>query len=182
MTQLGFTSSSHDFALFTCQISNGIVLLLLYVDGIIVTGDDPQAISNLQNYLGKHFEIKDLGTLNYFLGLEISSSFNGYYSSKVNASDLLTRFEIIDSATSSIPLDLNVRPTPFDGVPLDDPILYQQLVGSLIYLTVTYLDIAFAIHIVSQFMAAPRTIHFIAILCILRHVKGTIGHELQFSS
>ncbi|KAL0549422.1 hypothetical protein IC582_013904 [Cucumis melo] len=80
------------------------------------------------------------------------------------------------------PLDPNVHLTPYDGVPLEDVTLYRQLVGSLIYLTVTRPDIAYAVHIVSQFMAAPRTIHFTAVLRILRYVKGTLGHGLQFSS
>ena len=60
--------------------------------------------------------------------------------------------------------------------------LYRQPVGNLIYLTMTHPDIAYVIHIVSQFMAAPRTIHFIVVLRILRYVKGTLRHGLQFSS
>ncbi|TYK28981.1 putative mitochondrial protein [Cucumis melo var. makuwa] len=159
------------------------ILLLLYVDDMIVTGDDFQAISDLQCYLGKHFEMKNLGTLSYFLDLEISSLSNGYYLSKAKyASNLLTRSSITDSLTSSTPLDLNVRLTPFDGVPLDDPTLDQQLVGSLIYLIVTHHDITYVVHIVSQFMAAPRTIHFSAIIRILHNIKSTLGHGLQFSS
>ena len=90
----------------------------------------------------------------------------------------MARSDITDSATSSIPLDLNARLTPFDGVPLEDPTLYRQLVSNLIYLTVTRLDIAYVIHVVSQFMAAPRTIHFNVVLRILRYVKGTMGHGL----
>ncbi|KAL0536936.1 hypothetical protein IC582_025901 [Cucumis melo] len=140
ITQLRFTSSSHDSALFTRNLS-------------------------------------------YFLGLEISSSPSGYSLSQAKyASDLINRSGITDSATFSTPLDPNVRLTPFDGVPLDDPTLYRPLVGSLIYLIVTRPDIAYAVHIVSQFMAAPRTIHFTAVLRILRYIKGTLGHGLQFSS
>ena len=184
ITQLGFTSSSHDSTLFTRQTTGGLVLLLLYVDDLIITGDDPQAIYELQYYLVEHFEMKDLGTLNYFLGLEISSSANAWLlliSSQIY-SYLLNRSSITNSTTSSTPLDPNVRLTPFDGVPLDDPTLYWQLVGSLIYLIGTRLDIAYVVHIVSQFMAAPHTIHFIAVLRILRYIKGTLGHGLQFSS
>ena len=183
ITQLGFTSSSHDNALFTRQTTHGIVLLLLYVDDMIITGNDQQAISDLQQYLGQHFEMKDLGSLNYFLGLEVSHRSDGYLLSQAKyASDLIARSGITDSTTSSTPLDPHVHLTPFDGVPLDDASLYRQLVGSLIYLTVTRPDIAYAVHIVSQFMAAPRTIHFTAVLRILRYVKGTLGHGLQFSS
>ena len=60
--------------------------------------------------------------------------------------------------------------------------MYRQLVGSLIYLIVTRSDIAYVVHIVSQFMDALRTIHFTVVLRILRYIKGTLGHDLQFSS
>ncbi|KAA0058546.1 putative mitochondrial protein [Cucumis melo var. makuwa] len=174
---------SHDTALFTHHTPQGIVLLLLYVDDMIITGNDPQAISDLQHYLGQHFEMKDLGSLNYFLGLEVSRRSDGYLLSQAKyASDLLARSGITDSNTTSTPLDPNVHLTPYDGVPLKDVSLYRQLVGSLIYLTVTRPDIAYAVHIVSQFMAAPRTVHFTAVLRILRYIKGTLGHGLQFSS
>ncbi|TYK30390.1 putative mitochondrial protein [Cucumis melo var. makuwa] len=183
ITQLGFTSSPHDTALFTRHTPQGIVLLLLYVDDMIITGNDPQAISDLQHYLGQHFEMKDLGSLNYFLGLEVSRRSDGYLLSQAKyASDLLARSGITDSNTASTPLDPNVHLTPYDGVPLEEVSLYRQLVGSLIYLTVTRPDIVYAVHIVSQFMAAPRTIHFTAVLRILRYIKGTLGHGLQFSS
>ncbi|KAL4031293.1 hypothetical protein IC575_009569 [Cucumis melo] len=158
-------------------------LLLLYVDDMIITGNDPQAISDLQHYLGQHFEMKDLGSLNYFLGLEVSRRSDGYLLSQAKyVSDLLASSGITDSNTASTPLDLNVHLTPYDGVPLEDVSLYRQLVGSLIYLTVTHPDIAYVVHIVSQLMAAPRTIHFTVVLRILRYIKGTLGHGLQFSS
>ncbi|KAA0067280.1 Integrase, catalytic core [Cucumis melo var. makuwa] len=63
---------------------------------------------------------------------------------------------ITGSNTASMPLDPNVHFTPYDGVPLYGFSLYRQLVGILIYLTVTRTDIAYVVHIVSQFMAAPQ--------------------------
>jgi hypothetical protein len=60
--------------------------------------------------------------------------------------------------------------------------LYRQLVGSLIYLTVTHPDISYAVHLFSQFMSAPRSIHYVAVLHILRYVKGTLFQGLHFSS
>ncbi|KAL0555903.1 hypothetical protein IC582_004405 [Cucumis melo] len=143
ITQLGFSSSPHDTALFTRHTPQGIVLLLLYVDDMIITGNDPQAISDLQHYLGQHSEMKDLGSLNYFLGLEVSRRSDGYFLSQAKyALDLLVRSEITDSNTASTPLDPNVHLTPYDGLPLEDVSLYRQLVGSLIYLTVSRPDIA----------------------------------------
>ena len=69
-----------------------------------------------------------------------------------------------------------------DGESLSDATLYRQLVGSLIYLTVTCPDISYAVHVVSQFMATPRTPHYVVVLKILRYLKGTIFDGLHFSS
>ncbi|XP_038877884.1 uncharacterized mitochondrial protein AtMg00810-like [Benincasa hispida] len=127
--------------------------------------------------------MKDLGSLNYFLSLEVSSYVDGYYLSQGKyASDLLTRCSLTDFTVSSTPLDPNVRLTPLDGVPLGDATMYRQLVYSLIYLTVTHPNIAYVVHIVSQFMATPRSIHFTVVFRILRYVKSTLSHRFHFSS
>ena len=80
----GFSSSPHDSSSFIHKIEKGSFLLLLYVDNMILTGDDLVGISQLKHFLSKQFEKKDLGCLNYFWGLEISSDSNGYYLSQSN--------------------------------------------------------------------------------------------------
>jgi len=121
--------------------------------------------------------MKDLGTLSYFLGLEISSSSDGLYLTQAKyISDLLSRANLTDCKIVDTPTELNVRLNLQDGEPLRDPSLYRHLVGSLVYLTVTRLDISYAVHQVSQFMAGPRSTHFSAVLRILRYLKGVIQY------
>jgi len=183
MAQFGFSSSPHDSALFLRKTAQGITLLLLYVDDMIITGDDLTCISELKQFLSSHFEMKDLGSLSYFLGLEISSDSSGYYLTQARyASDLLSRAGLTDSKTAPTPLEYNTRLTPMEGSPLSDATLYRQLVGSLVYLTVTRPDIAQAVHIVSQFLSAPRSTHYAAVLRILRYVKGTLFYGLHYSA
>jgi hypothetical protein len=69
-----------------------------------------------------------------------------------------------------------------DGLPLIDPILYPTIVGSLVYLTITRPDIAYVVHIVSQFIASPTIVHWAAVLCILRYLWGTVFQSLLLSS
>jgi hypothetical protein len=69
-----------------------------------------------------------------------------------------------------------------DGEPLLDATLYKQLVSSLIYLTITWPNIANVVDLVSQFMSAPRFTHYDVVLRILHYVKGTMFHGLHFSS
>jgi hypothetical protein len=168
VAQQGFIPSSYDSALFIRHTSTGITLILLYVDDMIIIGDDIVGISDLQKFLSQHFEMKDLGTLSYFLGHQVTSSSDGYYLTQAKyASDLLSKASLTDSKTVSTPLELNVKLNPTDGEPLSDATLYRQLVGSLIYLTVTRPDLAYVVHLVSQFMSTPHSTHYAAVFRIL---------------
>ena len=69
-----------------------------------------------------------------------------------------------------------------DGEPVLDATCYRQLVSSLIYLTVTRLDISHAVSMVSKFMDASRFVHYASILQILQYVKGTLYHGLHYST
>ena len=150
---------------------------------MIIIGDDSVGIHSLQHFLSQHFEIKDLGTLSYFLGLEVTSSSDGYYLSQAKyASDLLSKAGITDNKTISIPLEYNAKLTPLDGEPISDATRYCQLVGSLIYLTITHPDISHIVGMVSKFMYAPHSVHYAVVLRILRYVKGTLYHGLHYSS
>jgi hypothetical protein len=183
VAQQGFVSSSYDSTLFLRTTDAGTILILLYVNDMIITGDDISGIHALQSFLSQNFEMKDLGTLSYFLSLEVTSSTDGYYLSQAKyAFDLLSRAGLTDSKTMSSLLETNVKLLATDGEPLSDATLYRQLVGSLIYLTITRPDIAYVVHLVSQFMSAPRSTHYATILHILSYVKGTMFHGLHFSS
>uniref|UniRef100_A0A2N9G6P0 Reverse transcriptase Ty1/copia-type domain-containing protein n=1 Tax=Fagus sylvatica TaxID=28930 RepID=A0A2N9G6P0_FAGSY len=117
-------------------------------------------IQDLKRILDQHFEMKDLGPLSYFLGLEVSLSSDSYYLTQAKCtSDLISRAGIMDSKIVDTPIEYNNRLNTHDGEPLPDATLYRQLVGSLVYLTVTRPDISYVIHIVSQFMAAPQSLY-----------------------
>lgn len=147
LEQLGFTLSPYDTALFVRNTDKGKILLLLCVDDMIITGDDDDGILDLKNSLSEQFEMKDLGVLSYFLGLEVSLDKSGYYLTQAKyASDLLSRAGITDSKIASTPLEANVKFGPSDGKLLSDPAFYRKLLRSLIYLTNTRPDIAYVVH------------------------------------
>ena len=181
--RLGYTASPYDAALFLRRTDKGTILLLLYVDDMIITGDDLSGIQELKDFLSQQFEMKDLGHLSYFLGLEITHSTDGLYVTQAKyASDLLSRAGLTDSKTVDTPVELNAHLTPSGGKPLSNPSLYRRLVGSLVYLTVTRPDISYAVHQVSQYLSAPRSTHYAAVLRILRYLKGTLFHGLFYSA
>ena len=125
-------------------------MLLLYVDDILITGDDVEHISLVKQQLGEHFQMSDLGPLSYFLGIEVKQCANGYYISQTKyIQDLIARSGITDNRTTATPMDLHLQLHPTNGTPLPDPSRYRHLVGSLDYLTITRPDIAHAVHILS---------------------------------
>ena len=72
--------------------------------------------------------------------------------------------------------------TPLGGKPLSNSSPYKRLVGSLVYLTVTHLDISYAVHQVSQYPSTPQLTHYATVLCILRYLNGTLFHGLFYST
>ena len=133
----------------------------MYVDDIVVTGSDKDGISDLKVYLNKHFHMKDLGHLRYFLGIEVARSKQGIFiSQRKYVLDLLKETGMLSSKSSETPMDPNIKFNKDDGELLHDPGRYRRLVGKFIYLTVTRPDITFAVGIVSQFMCNP---HFISL-------------------
>jgi hypothetical protein len=79
VTAVGFSASAHDPTLFVHMSPRGRTLLLLYVDNMIITGDDPEYIAFVKARLSDHFLMSDLVPLQYFLGIEISSTPEGSF-------------------------------------------------------------------------------------------------------
>ena len=79
-------------------------------------------------------------------------------------------------------MELNLKLQRDDGALIFDPTLYQRLVGSLIYLTITRPDMGFVVQVVSQFVSQPQRHHLLALHRIIRYLKGTSDRELFFPS
>jgi hypothetical protein len=173
--------SKYDSSLFLCTTSTGYVFLLVYVDDIVITGTYSTLISRLQQHLRDSFHMKDLGSLTYFLGLEVHSSPSGIYVHQQKYThDLITLAGLQASSPVDTPLEVNVKFQSDDGDLLPNPSLYRQLVGSLNYLTITRPDISFAVQQVSQFMQSPRHLHLAAVRRIIRYLLGSSNRGLFY--
>ncbi|CAN1222790.1 Retrovirus-related Pol polyprotein from transposon TNT 1-94 [Linum grandiflorum] len=179
----GFQQSKNDPSLFTKTTTCGITVLLLYVDDMILTGSDDQGISEICNILNSQFMLKELGELSYFLGLQVTRSAKGVFVTQQKyIDDLLTLACMADCKPCQTPMELNLKLGKDEGGLVPDPTLYRRLVGSLIYLTSTRPDLAYAVQVVSQFMATPRLPHQSAVFRILRYLQGTRDLGLFFPS
>lgn len=112
-------------------------MLLLYVDDMIITGDDEAEITSLQDALSLRFEMKSLGEASCFLGLEVKKS-DGYFVSQTRyATRLLDRFRMGESKIMATPMDSCLKLVKDGGRFFEDATLFRQIVGSLFYLTIT---------------------------------------------
>lgn len=84
LLELGFIRSQCDTSMFLHRASHGLTILLLYVDDIIITGASHSFINKLLEHLKAKFEIKDLGPLHFFLGIEVHRDPNGIYLCQTN--------------------------------------------------------------------------------------------------
>jgi len=122
----------------------------------MLTGNDLHEIKLLKSHMLKHFLIKDLSELKYFLGIEFSRSKRGIFMSQIKyALDILQDTKLSGGKPKKIQMEQNLKLTNEDGKIVHDPSKYQRLVGRLIYLTVTRLDIVYLVRILSQFMNTP---------------------------
>ncbi|KAL1206309.1 Retrovirus-related Pol polyprotein from transposon TNT 1-94 [Cardamine amara subsp. amara] len=184
LTAKGFRRSEADHTLFTSQSAQGIIVVLVYVDDLIISGNDQAGIQETKLFLKSAFDIKDLGELKYFLGIEICRSPEGLFLSQRKYSlDLLTETGKLGSKPAKTPLEdgYKVRrkgekgqEDPLDR-PFEDPAQYRRLVGKLIYLTITRPDLCFAVNQVSQHMKEPSVHHWNMVERILRYIKGSPG-------
>ena len=113
ISRLGYMANHYDSALFLRHNDKGTILLLPYVDDMIIIGDNLNGIQELKDFLSQQFEMKDLGHLSYFLGLEITYSTDGLYITQAKyASELLSRTGLTDNKTVDTPIELNAHLTP----------------------------------------------------------------------
>jgi hypothetical protein len=150
VTTAGFCASAHDLTLFVHAPPPGRTLLFLYVDDMIITGDDLEYIAFVKARLSDQFLMSDLSPLRYFLRIEISSTPKEFFFSQERyIQHLLDHASLADHRTTENPMELNVHLTPTDDEPLEDPTCYRHIVGSLVYLSVTRPNISYSIHILS---------------------------------
>ena len=178
---LGYTQAQSDHTLFVKHSHNKVCILIVYVDDIIITGDDAVEISQLKKVLATEFEIKDLGSLRYFLGMEIARTRNGIaVIQRKYVLDLLKETGLLGCKPVSTPIDPNIKlGNVKESKPVDKG-RYQRLVGKLIYLSHTRPDICFAVGVVSQYMHSPFQEHYDAVLRILHYLKGCPGRGLFY--
>jgi Reverse transcriptase (RNA-dependent DNA polymerase) len=175
----GFIQSKADYSLFTCHKGKAFLAILIYVDDLVVAGNDSDAICDFKKYMSAVFHMKDLGVLKYFLGIEIARGPSGLFlSQRKYALDMLAKCGLLGAKHVVTPLEQNHRLAESTGEKLKDAERYRRLVGGLIYLTITRPELSYSVHILAQFMQKPLAPHYDAALRVMKYLKGNLGQGI----
>ena len=187
LLSINFRKSKVDSCLYIKVEPQGLTIVILWVDDIIILGKTIILVNNFKTQLKNRFDVKDNGELSYFLGINIKFS-----KDKVNISqkdyckDILKRFNMQDCNPVYTPCIPNASlwnelEAHKSDPPLENPRKYRELVGSLLYLQqVSRPDISFITNVLCQQMAKPSQYHWELGLKVLKYLKGTINFGLNY--
>ena len=157
----------------------------VYVDDIILAGKTERQIQEIKNHLYRKFDIKDLGKLQYVLGMKVVQNSENKFiwiGQPAYTENLLKKFSMQNSKPTSMPVDVNTKLGP--ATDQDEPVKqseYQSAVGSLMYLAVsTRPDITYAVNTLARFVSNPQEKHWTALKRVLRYLRGTSKHGILY--
>ncbi|XP_075092381.1 uncharacterized protein LOC142172615 [Nicotiana tabacum] len=200
-----FQQSRHDQSLFfkkiaegiTMKTAEGITVVLIYVDDMLVTGDSLKLIEETKAHLQQSFKMKDLSELKYLLGIKFARSEQGILMhQRKYALELIFETGVTAAKPSITPLDTNMKltTTEYDehlkktkstaqmNEELADLTSYQRLIDKLLYLIMTRLDISFSVQTLSPFLQRPKKSHMEATLRVVKYIKNSPGQGILLSS
>ncbi|PKU64498.1 Retrovirus-related Pol polyprotein from transposon TNT 1-94 [Dendrobium catenatum] len=174
LTSLGFNHSQSDPSLLIFNKDSTQIYILVYVDDILITGNNDTEISKLIKQLNQSYALKHLGHVHNFLGIKIRSEPNSYFLSQPHYANSILQLAghtnskpTANSACTKLPLTIASDPI------LSDSTLFRRIIGSLQYLTLTHPDIVFIVNLMSQHIHNPLLNHIHLIKQLLRYIKET---------
>jgi len=177
----GFKSSSNEQTLFIKKKGAKILIVSIYVDDLLFTGDDEELLGEFKCYMKKEFDMTDLGQMRFFLGIEVIQRSDGIFiCQRKYATEVLNRFGIENYNSVCNPILPGQKIGKDENGTKVDATLYNQIVVSLMYLTATRPDLMFVMSLISRFMACPTQQHFATTKRVLRYLKGTVNYGVFY--
>jgi hypothetical protein len=181
-TSIKFRPLDSDCCLLVKQVSRGIIIVGLFVDDIIITGNEQKLIDEIKDLLKGKYVMQDLGELNQLLGMNIIRKDNKLMiSQQVHIQRLIDNYDLSKIYTSKIPTPVDtyaqVINTALDDKnnEIDNETDYRSIIGSLMYLAnCSRPDIANITRYLSSFVSNPRKIHIVMVMKVLKYLQSTI--------
>ncbi|KAM1726180.1 hypothetical protein ACFX12_016980 [Malus domestica] len=179
----GFAQNEDDNCVYQKVVGKAVVFLVLYVDDILLFGNDTAVLSSVKVWLSKTFHMKDLGDASYVLGIKLyrdrSRKLIGL-SQSMYIDKVLSRFQMEQSKKGFLPvghgihLSKSMEPKTPEEIRQMSCIPYASAIGSLMYAMIcTRPDIAYAVSITSRYQSNPGSEHWTAVKTVLKYLRRT---------
>lgn len=182
MLSLGFEKSLSKATLYVKHQSNDVLIVSLYVDDLLLTGNNAWLVEDFKQEMMKVFEMTDLGLMTFFLGMEIKQAEHEVFiCQKKYAKKILKKFKLEECKEVSTPMNQKEKLCEEDGADKVDEGYFRSLIGCLMYLTATCPDILNVVSILSRFMHCASELHLKAAKRVIRYVKSTSDFGVKFT-
>jgi hypothetical protein len=180
LLHMGFKKSEVDINIYYIIRGEDTLILIIYVDDLFITGGE-HLIVDCKQGIASEFEMKDIGLMHYFLGMEVWQEYGHIFPGKGKyAVDILSRFQMGDCRAMSTPMVTNWKKISTSNSKFVDATRYYHLIGSLMYLVNTRLYIFFVVNTLSRYMVEPRSVHWIGVKHVLRYIVGSMDYGLDY--
>jgi hypothetical protein len=182
LQNLGMTRNNYDSNMYYIRKNGEFLILMVYVDDLFITGSCDKLILSVKEFLHNTFSMTDLGIIRRYLGVSFEHLSQGIFIHQRDYTrSILQDFGMLECRPAKVPMPEGSVIITDMLSPYINSTYYCQLVGKLIFLTVSRPDIAYAVNRVSSFMSHPQQAHLDAVLHILRYLRGTMDYGILYT-
>ncbi|VVT49801.1 uncharacterized protein SAPINGB_P002450 [Magnusiomyces paraingens] len=165
LVKLGFIRNESDYGVYTKGSGSTMVIIALYVDDLLISGNSSEVIAKTKSSLSSMFKMKDLGPVEQFLGMRVKQS----------------PYHITNCSSVKTPLPTRDLSDFSESDSATDASMYRSIIGKLIYAAnCARPDLAVAVSFLCRYMQNPKSIHMEAAKHTLRYLKGTAELGLEY--
>ncbi|XP_058768847.1 secreted RxLR effector protein 161-like [Vicia villosa] len=154
----------------------------IYVDDIVFGGMSDAMVKHFVSQMQTEFEMSMVGELTYFLGLQIKQMEDSTFLSQSKyAKNIVKIFGMDNASHKRTPAPTHLKLSKDEGGISVDQSLYRSMIGSLLYLTASRPDIAFAVGVCVRYQAEPKTGHLNQFKRIFKYVNRTFDYDILYT-
>src|SRR6266487_261536 len=178
----GYRKGGNDKTLFVKKEKGDFIIAQIYVDDIVFRGMSSKMVQHFVQQMQSEFEMSLVGELTYFLGLQVKKMEDTIFISQSKyAKNIVKKFGMDKASHKRTPAATHLKLTKDEkGVDVDQS-QYRSMIGSLLYLTASRPDIAFAVGVCARYQATPKMSHLTQVKRVLKYVSGTCNYGIMYS-
>ncbi|CAM8917439.1 unnamed protein product [Rhodiola kirilowii] len=182
LVEHGYVRGGVDKALFVKHTRSDFIITQIYVDDIVFGSNAQRLVDQFEAHMQKEFKMSMVGEMNYFLGLQVIQKDDGIFISQSKyAKNLIKKFDLEKASHKRTPAATHLKITKDDAGTRVDQTLYMSMIGSLLYLTATRPDIAYAVGVCARYQADPKESHLLQVKRIINYVCGTVDFGIWYT-